>query len=167
MLNNILNKVLYGPHINFENLLLDKPVYLFNPATNKSEIAKTIKNKAIVYQWINLINGKFYVGSSMFGQRRIYEYYSIAVLSRNRPIYNSISYYKHENFAFVILWVEQDKISKQSLLEKEQHYLDKAFNLDKSRILNISITAGSNLGHKHTEIFKLARTGYLNPMYRK
>jgi hypothetical protein len=51
------------------------------------------------------------------------------------------------------------------MLEREQYYLDILFNEYKSFKLNLSPTAGNTLGFKHSEEFKLNRSGNLNPMY--
>lgn len=56
-------------------------------------------------------------------------------------------------------------VTKEYLLEREQFYLDILFNKYNSLKLNLSPTAGNTLGFKHSEDFRLSRSGYLNPMY--
>ena len=82
---------------------------------------------------------------------------------------NSLRKYGHNNFCLAIL---EDlglfkQVSKKLLLEREQYYLDILFTKYSSKKLNLSPTAGTTLGFKHTSIFKLNRKGSLNPMYGK
>lgn len=53
------------------------------------------------------------------------------------------------------------------MLQREQYYLDKIFNNDLYLKLNLSPTAGSNLGFKHSKQFRLNRQSVLNPMYQR
>ena len=92
-----------------------------------------------------------------------------SVLLRNLPIYNSLRKYGHNNFCLAIL---EDlgllgEVSKRFILEREQYYLDILFTKYLDRKLNLSPTAGTTLGFKHTSIFKLNRKGILNPMFGK
>lgn len=72
----------------------------------------------------------------------------------------------------IFVWLLEDLgcslngISTKELLTREQFYLDKIFN-SSIDTLNLAPTAGSNLGFKHSEQFKLNRTAQLNPMYGK
>jgi group I intron endonuclease len=96
-------------------------------------------------------------------------YFSPSVLSRNLPVYNSLRKYGHNNFCLAIL---EDlgllkQISKKFILEREQYYLDILFTKYLDRKLNLSPTAGTTLGYKHSSLFKLNRKGSLNPMFSK
>ena len=51
----------FGPHIEPE--FLNKPVRVYKPNLDRNLIGTENKNRTIIYQWINLINGKMYVGS--------------------------------------------------------------------------------------------------------
>lgn len=53
------------------------------------------------------------------------------------------------------------------MLQREQYYLDIIFNNKSYLKLNLSPNAGNTLGLKHSNLFKLNRTGKLNPMYNK
>jgi group I intron endonuclease len=53
------------------------------------------------------------------------------------------------------------------MLEREQFYIDILFNKYNTHKLNNSPSAGSTLGFKHNNNFKLNRSGKLNPMYGK
>jgi group I intron endonuclease len=96
-------------------------------------------------------------------------YFSKSILARNLPIYKSLLKYGHNNFCLAIL---EDlgnfhNISKQKMLEREQFYLNILFKDYSDKKLNLSPTAGSTLGYKHTTEFKLNMSGSLHPMFGK
>lgn len=93
--------IIFGPHIspNF----LTKPVRIYKPKLDRNRIGIENKNRTIIYQWINLINGKFYVGSAWNGSNRLLSYWTASVLKRNLPIYKSLIKYNHNNFMLIIL----------------------------------------------------------------
>jgi cytochrome c oxidase subunit 1 len=62
----------FGPHILPE--YLHKPVRLYKPNLDRNLIGIENKERTIIYQWINLINGKMYVGSAWSGSRRLLSY---------------------------------------------------------------------------------------------
>ena len=51
-----------------------KPVRIYKPKLDRNLIGSENKNRTIIYQWINLINGKRYVGSAWYGSRRLLSY---------------------------------------------------------------------------------------------
>lgn len=157
-----------GPHIDPASLILNKPVRIYTPNLDRNKIGVDNRQRTVIYQWINLINGKMYVGSAWNGSVRLLSYWTSSVLNRNLPIYASIRHYTHNNFILVILedLGRTGSVSKNIMLSREQNYLDilfKKFTL----ILNYSPTAGSTLGLKHRPEFGLSRSGRLNPMYGK
>jgi len=156
----------FGPHINPNSKILNKPVRFYLPNLNKNLIGKENKNRTIIYQWINLINGKIYVGSAWCGSRRLLSYWTPSTLKRNLPIYNSINYYHHNNFMLIILedLGKTGTLTKEFLLYREQYYLNILFKDFYYLALNNSPTAGSNLGFKHKLEFGFSRKGNLNPM---
>jgi hypothetical protein len=87
------------------------------------------------------------------------------VINRNLPIYNSLRKYGSNNFCLAILedLGPYKLISKKILLDREQFYLNILFNFNESYRLNLSPTAGSTLGFKHSEEFKLNRKGKFYP----
>ena len=157
----------FGPHIEPE--FLNKPVRVYKPNLDRNLIGIENKNRTIIYQWINLINGKMYVGSAWDGSRRLLSYFRASFLIRNYPIYNSITRYTHNNFMLVILedLGKTGSVDKNYMLSREQFYLDLLFKFYPLITLNSSPTAGTTLGFKHTEEFRLSRTGTLNPMSGK
>jgi group I intron endonuclease len=172
--NFVENSVLFsnylfpiGPFI--QPIFLKKPIRVYFPNLNRNLIGKENKNKVIIYQWTNLINGKIYIGSASKGYTRLLNYFSNSILKRNLPIYKSLLYYGHNNFCLAIL---EDlgpfsDISKKFMLSREQFYLDILFKEYSDKKLNLSPTACSNLGYKHTTEFKLNMSGKLHPLYDK
>jgi len=77
--------------------------------------------------------------------------------------------YGHNNFMLLILedLGPTGSVTKNYMLEREQYFLDILFSKYKEQKLNISPSAGTTLGLKHTNDFKLNRSGKLNPMYGK
>ena len=77
--------------------------------------------------------------------------------------------YGQYNFCLAILedLGSLQQTSKIFMLEREQFYLDLLFNKYNHKKLNLSPTAGSTLGFKHSSKCRLNRTGPLNPMFGK
>ena len=163
----INNKYPFGPLL--KPIWLNKnPIYIYdNPNLNKNDIGLQNKKKCIIYQWINLLNGNTYIGSSLTGSNRLFSYWRPSILKRNYPIYNSIKKYGIHNFCLGILEYLGNS-DKNNLLKREQYYLNILFNTYcKDQILNLCKIAGSTKEYKHNLEFKLKRIGKLNPMYNK
>lgn len=129
----------YGPHINIK--CLREPVRFYNnPNLFRNIIGKENKNRSIIYQWVNLINGKTYVGSAWNGATRLLSYWTPSILRRKYPIYQNISYYGIHNFSLAILEDLGDSgtITKECLLSREQYYLDILFKNYSTEVLNLS-----------------------------
>jgi hypothetical protein len=109
---------------------LNKPIRIYMPNLNRNLIGVENRNRTIIYQWINLINGKLYVGSAWRGSQRLLTYWSPSVLKRNLPIYNNLNKYGHNNFSLAILedLGHTGSVTKDFMLEREQFYLDILFN---------------------------------------
>jgi group I intron endonuclease len=155
-----------GPHI--KPKWLNKPIRVYNnPNYHRNLIGFENKKRSVIYQWINLITGKIYVGSAWNGSSRILSYWRPSVLRRNYPILKNIKFYGIHNFALAIL---EDlgisgSVTKEFILSREQHYLDILFLKDPQLILNLAKIAGSTKNYKHKPSFGLNRSGTLNPMY--
>jgi group I intron endonuclease len=168
--NNNYKKIPFGPHI--KPFYLKEPLRLYlNPNLDRNLIGQDNKKRSIIYQWINLITGKFYIGSAWNGSTRLLSYWTPSVLRRalSAPIYNNLSFYGHSNFILAILedLGPSGNISKESILLREQFYLDLLFNKYKYQLLNLSPNAGSTKGYKHKIEFGNKRSGELNPMFGK
>ena len=157
----------FGPFV--KPIFLNEPVRVYYPKLNRNLIGTDNRKRVVIYQWTNLINGQIYIGSASTGSTRLLSYFNPSVLMRNLPIYNSLRKYGHNNFCLAILedLGQLPQVSKYFILEREQYYLDILFTEYSDRKLNLSPTAGTTLGFKHTSIFKLNRKGCLNPMYGK
>ena len=152
---------------------------------SKLEILSKTKDKAGVYMFFNLTNGKFYIGSSVNLARRFRVHIS-SVGKVKLPLPLAISKYGPNNFVFLILQycenkgckgaqsatasasglgVKQDTI-ENTCLGLEQHYID--LYKPKSNILKL---AGSSQGFKHSPEtiakLKMMHAGKLHPRYGK
>lgn len=127
------------PHTSYDNAL-----------TSKFKALKENKGKAGVYMWINLINNKSYIGSSVFLSRRLNVYYSFSSLKYrlnmgSSRIYSALLKYGYSEFRLDILEYCEPNV----LLKREQYYIDLV-----EPEYNICKKAGSTLGFKHTEVTK-------------
>lgn len=124
---------------------------------NLAIFAKLFAGKSGIYRWVNLVNGKRCVGSSVDLQRRLGEYLNpirlAAELLRGESIiYRALLKYGYSNFTFEVLeFVNIDgALSNEErdalLLSREQYYID-LLNPE----YNILKMAGSNRGHKMSE----------------
>ena len=74
-----------------------------SPYENRADIYKDNNNKSRIYRWINLINGKCYIGSGGNLRNRFFQYLSIsnitnALLKYNSNVYKALLKYKYSNF---------------------------------------------------------------------
>jgi group I intron endonuclease len=120
-----------------------------NADTDKFQIINENRNKAGIYRWVNLKNGKTYIGSSVDLGKRLQKYYNYNYLidpKRNMIILKTLIKYGYSNFKVEIL----EFCNKDEVLAREQYYLD----LLKPEY-NILTAAGSSLGYKHLEETKV------------
>lgn len=128
------------------------PVVTYTDAyLNKSAILKDAKNKVGIYRWVNKVNGKTYIGSSVNLARRFRVYYDLSFLSvRLRKaksyIYSAILKDGYSNFQLEIL----EYCTKENAISREQYYID-LLNPE----YNLNSTAGSRLGAKLSEESRL------------
>ena len=127
---------------------------------NSNLLTNTYLNKSGIYQIINLINGKTYVGSSVNLKRRVNEYLNPLYISRNlkkgnSKILKALLKYGYINFEFKILeFIEfetsQSKSERRNLLlNKEQYFINEI-----KPEYNINQEAGNNLGRIYGEEVK-------------
>lgn len=117
-----------------------------NADTDKLDILKENENKAGIYRWTNINEGKSYIGCGTNLSKRFRDYFSIRNLERqiknNRSyIYRSILKYGYSNFSLEII----EYCPASLVISREQYYID----LFKPKY-NILKIAGSSLGLKHT-----------------
>ncbi len=101
-------------------------------------------NKSGIYKITNLINLKFYIGSTNSITNRKGNHFSLLNRSihPNRYLQNSVNKYGIENFKFEII----EYCLEKELIEKEQYYID-IFQTYNNKIgYNLSPTAGRTVG---------------------
>ena len=109
---------------------------------SKSDILLNIKDKGGVYMFFNLINGNFYIGSSINLTRR-FRIHLNSVDSVKLPLPLAINKYGPNNFVFLILKY-CDRI-ENICLGLEQYYID--LYKPKYNLLKI---AGASMGFKYS-----------------
>nr|ATI20190.1 ribosomal protein S3 [Juglanconis oblonga] len=133
--------------INSSPSLPSHPIVKYsNVIENKRIILKENKGKAGVYRWVNNLNGKSYIGSSINLSVRLHNYFNIRYLNKELKIGNSIIYRtllknRHKNFSLEILEYCEPSLT----ISNEQKYFDML-----KPEYNILKIAGSNLGYKHS-----------------
>lgn len=95
-----------------------------NPYKQKEEICMDNENKSGVYRWVNKINGKSYVSSSAFLDRKILLYYCLSSLKSkvkgSTIIYRALLKYGYCNFTLDIL----EYCKPNELITREQYYVN-------------------------------------------
>lgn len=119
-----------------------KKTYL-NPLEQRNEIFSDTKGKSGVYCWVNLINGKYYIGSGNVLSSRLSDYYQdwYYQTKGNVLIVRAILKYGMGNFALLIL----DFTEKENTLTREQYWINEL-----KPEYNILSQANNSLGYKHT-----------------
>jgi len=117
------------------------PFMFYDILANKAVILAMLANTACVYMFINNINGRFYIGSTVNMAKRFSAHFH--GLSPNSLLQHAFNKYGLSNFSLIIL--ETCDHTKEALLASEQL----AINLF-APAYNMLQIAGSSLGHKHT-----------------
>lgn len=122
-----------------------QPIVVYEDSLNdKAKILKDNLGIAAIYRWVNKVNGKTYIGSTVNLSVRLYKYYSLKHLrERKTPIHNALLKYGFDKFKFEILEYCQED---QNPIYREQYYFSKL-----KPEYNILEEAGSSLGFKHRE----------------
>ena len=103
---NKLNKA------NKTNNFLQKIIKIYeNPLSEKLQIFQDNKGKALVYRWVNKLNNKSYVGSTVNSYFRFYRYFNVNNLKNVNINISSMSSKKENN-------VVQIKISDTAFLNE-------------------------------------------------
>jgi group I intron endonuclease len=120
------------------------PIKIYeNAYVQKAQILSENKGKSGIYRWTNNTNGKSYIGSAVNLAIRIFQYYNLDFISKyNMTVYKAIIKYGYSCFTLEIL----EYCEPNDCIKREQYYLD-IFQPE----YNILRTAGSSLGHKHSE----------------
>ncbi|MBE2919373.1 helix-turn-helix domain-containing protein [Anoxybacillus flavithermus] len=103
-----------------------------------------------IYKITNIKTGKIYIGSAVDLRRRFYAH--LKSLRRNahdnKYLQNAWNKYGEDSFSFDVIEIVEDK---EKLLEVEQKWIDQTLCYKRDKGYNISPTAGSTLGLKHTK----------------
>lgn len=103
-----------------------------------------------IYEIVNQVNGKIYIGSSIDIERRRNDHFNTLRNNRHKNKHLQSSYNKHGEEAFIHS-VIQDGIPREKLIEFEQYYMDLCDCYNPKIGYNLSPTAGNSLGVKHTD----------------
>jgi group I intron endonuclease len=140
-LNEIVKELTLNPVYLYENLNLDN---------TRKQILKDTKGLSGIYMIVNKITKDYYIGSA--STNRFYARFSNHVIyfRGSKIVKLAIKKYNIENFAFLILELYPNIVTKENnyeLIKLEDKYL---------KLLlpnyNILTEAGSSFGYKHTEI---------------
>jgi len=147
-LNNFSTSV--NPNGDNPNLKLSLPSFasaapkvFINVLNDRIEMSKQLKGRSGIYCWINILNGKYYIGSAVDLGNRVNDYFQDSYYKSrsNTIIVRSILKYGIGNFALVIL----DFVDKDNLLSREDNFIQ-TLNPE----YNILQNAGNSMGYKHT-----------------
>jgi len=114
-----------------------------NPIYQRDLIRKDNNGNIGVYAWINIINGKFYIGSGDPLYVRLSDYYKNWYLNSRSSLYivRALSKYGMSNFTLAIL----DFTDEISVISREQKYINR-FKPE----YNLNPLAGNSKGYKQT-----------------
>ncbi|CCO27482.1 GIY-YIG endonuclease (mitochondrion) [Rhizoctonia solani AG-1 IB] len=129
--------------LNLPDFALNALKVFQNVLSDRSEISNYLRGKSGVYCWVNLITGKYYIGSAVDLSNRVNDYYQESYYESrsNTIIVRSILKYGLSNFALVIL----EFTDKDNLLSREDHFI-----LTLKPEYNILQNAKNSMGYKHT-----------------
>jgi group I intron endonuclease len=185
----ILNKS-YSTDVNsnVDNLKKSLPSFVSNAIkvflnilSIRVEISNYLKGRSGIYCWVNLINGKYYIGSGVDLRARVNDYFQKSYYKSrsNSLIVKPILKYGLGNFALVIL----EFTNNEDLLSRENFYIETL-----KPEYNILKNASNSSGYKHTQksiekitkstlgkkrsldirkAMSVSRMGNLNPMFGK
>lgn len=101
-----------------------KPLFVYSDLkSEKTSILLENKGKSGIYMWINKVNGKTYVGSSVDLSKRLRNYFKVSYLSYPKGImliYKALLAHGYDNFRLDIL----EYCEPSGLIKREQYYLD-------------------------------------------
>lgn len=107
-----------------------------------------------IYAIRNLVNGKRYVGSAVYLTERFHDHRKLLRRGKHHSIklQHAWNKYGEAGFVFEIIEIIEDK---NSLLPREQHWLEFYESAQSGRGYNISPTAGSQLGVRRSQEMRL------------
>ena len=105
--------------------------------------------KSGIYQILNTVNGKMYVGSAVNIKGRWSCHQRELRLNKHKNIHLQRAYNKHGIDVFEYFVIEY--CAKQELISKEQFWMNVGRVCERGRGYNMKPTAGSPLGYRHSE----------------
>ena len=145
------------------NFLQDKnikPVFVYEDLLiNRSLVLNDTRNLSGIYLILNKSSMDYYVGSASTGRFHARLSNHLFNFNGSKVLKNAVNKYGIHSFAFIILELFSDIVTKENnkeLLDLEDFYL-------KSLLPNYNILteAGSSFGYKHTEITRIKmKTNY-------
>lgn len=123
------------------------------------------KSFSCIYKWTNLINRKVYVGQTQNFYNRMKQYKNYGATPK---LQNSINKHGIDNFDIEII----ELCGIEKLDEREQYWMDYYCSYNPEYGYNISPTAGTTRGFKHSEeelekISYYSKQRWQNPEYRQ
>jgi group I intron endonuclease len=128
-----------------------KPVMVFEDLTNpdtKKLAYRTLKPFSGIYLIVNLVNGKYYIGSAVTGNIYMRLHKHLFSKMGNVLVGKAVEKYGLENFVFLVLELvpQQETVDVKLLLEREDHYI-----LSFKPEYNIAPLATNSVGWNHSE----------------
>jgi group I intron endonuclease len=155
-LNTIIKELGLNTVYNFENL---------DSENIRKQILDTTKGLSGIYMIVNKITKDYYIGSA--ATNKFYARFSnhLIYFRGSKIVKSAVKKYGLENFAFIILDLYSNIVTKENnkeLLDLEDRYL---------KLLlpnyNILTEAGSSFGYKHTEVDRLKMKDVFNDARRE
>ncbi len=118
-----------------------------------------------IYMIMNLVNGKFYIGSSYNINNR-WNNHKACLRTNNHPskyLQRAYNKYGKDNFIYEVL----ENCSENNLIQREQYWMDFHKIYLRENGYNISPTAGKTTGYKHTQEYKEKMTIFLKERISK
>lgn len=142
-----------------ENFLNEKKLncrFVYEDLSNieiKNKVLNETRELSGIYLILNKITLDYYIGSASTGRFHSRFVNHLFYLTGSKVIKNAVRKYKVSSFAFIILELFEEKVTRENnkkLMDLEDFYL-------KSLLPNYNILteAGSSFGYKHSEVTRL------------
>jgi len=111
------------------------------------------KKRNVIYKIINIVNNKFYIGSASYYDKRIGTHVSLLRKKEHENPYLQSAWIKYGEESFIFEILEEVEL-KESLLNREQYWLDITKCYNRKIGYNICKNAYSSIGVTRSEEFK-------------
>ena len=158
----VLPPILCSPRLQqFINKHNIKPVLVFEDLTNpktKKTAYRTLKPFSGIYMVVNLVNGKYYVGSAVTGNIYMRMHKHLFSFIGSVLVANAVKKYGLKEFAFLVLEIvpQDETVDVTTLINREDYYIQEL-----KPEYNIVLQATNFVGWKHSdESIKKMRENY-------